>query len=104
MGKYDVKTVEKHIKGKEFPTSNRINFISKNIAGVGDYEITSRVKSSITIPKSARFSEKETYPGPGDYNIPSSIGNISNSKLKRNWWFVISYFVFKDIYLPKIEE
>lgn len=45
----------KTVKGAGFLSASRTNFVSKNIAGVGDYEIISRAKSAITIPKSARF-------------------------------------------------
>lgn len=51
---------------------------------MGDYEITSRVKSAITIPKSTRFNEKERNPGPGEYNIPSSIGKYTSLKSKKS--------------------
>ena len=66
--------MNKDAKSAGFLTSSRINFVSKNIAGVGDYEISTRVKSAITIPKSARFNDKNRNPGPEDYNIPSLIG------------------------------
>lgn len=48
----------KNIKGGAHLGSNRTNFVSKNIAGVGDYEITNPVKTAITFPKSARFNYK----------------------------------------------
>lgn len=72
------------MKGAGFLASSRTNFVSKNIAGVGDYEISTRVKSAITIPKSARFNDKNINPGPGDYNIPSSIGKYWSQKSKKN--------------------
>jgi hypothetical protein len=32
--------------------SQRINFVSKNIAGVGDYNIVAKKTTGVTIPKS----------------------------------------------------
>ena len=72
------------MKGAGFLTSSRTNFVSKNIAGVGDYEISTRVKSAITIPKSARFNDNNSNPGPGNYNIPSSIGKYWSQKSEKN--------------------
>ena len=85
VGRYDVtgSRIYKSAKGAGFLSSSRTNFVSKNKPGVGDYDISTRVKSAITIPKSARFNEKESNPGPGDYNIPSSIGKYWSLKSKK---------------------
>ncbi len=80
----DKKAISKSTKGKLLFTSNRTNFVSKNAAGVGDYQIIGRVKSAITIPRSARFAADPCNPGPGDYHIPSSIGKYNSSKAKKN--------------------
>lgn len=57
--------------------SKRTNFISKNIAGVGDYEILQKKSGGISIPKASRFPKPNDNPGPGDYQFHSTISNFN---------------------------
>lgn len=80
-GRYDVdkNAMSRTTKGVKFFSSSRTNFLSKNTAGVGDYDIEHKKSDNITIPKSARFGNRQdTKPGPGDYHIPSSIGKYNH--------------------------
>jgi hypothetical protein len=45
------------VKAHAFPKSSRTNFISKNTAGVGDYNITQILKTKGTISKAERFKK-----------------------------------------------
>jgi hypothetical protein len=81
VGRYDVDNTALHrtTKGNKFNTSHRTNFVSKNVAGVGDYEIDKKTRDPITFTKSQRFMNiGDRLPGPGDYHIPSSIGKYNN--------------------------
>ena len=82
----DKDAIQRTTKGNKFYTSSRTNFVSKNGAGVGDYDIEKKPKEPITFTKSDRFlNTGDRQPGPGDYYIPSSIGKFNNfSKSKRN--------------------
>ena len=62
--------------------SNRINFISKNKAGVGDYEILQKKTGGISMPKAERFAKPNKNPGPGDYHFQSTISNFTFYKKK----------------------
>ncbi len=88
VGRYDVdkNAMQRTTKGNKFYTSNRTNFLSKNVAGVGDYEIEKKNRDPLTFTKSERFlNTGDRAPGPGDYHIPSSIGKYNNfSRSKRN--------------------
>lgn len=55
----------------------RTNFISKNVAGVGDYEILQKKTGGISIPKASRFPKPNDNPGPGDYQFQSTISNFN---------------------------
>lgn len=57
--------------------SQRINFVSKNIAGVGDYNIVAKKTTGVTIPKSQRFGRVNRNPGPSDYYLSSTISNFN---------------------------
>jgi hypothetical protein len=66
-------------KGNKFYTSHRNNFVSKNLAGVGDYEVEMKQREPVTFKKAERFANVgERLPGPGDYHIPGSIGKYNN--------------------------
>lgn len=60
--------------------------MSKNVAGVGDYEVERKTRDPVTFKKAERFANVgERLPGPGDYHIPSSIGKYNNfSRSKRS--------------------
>lgn len=57
--------------------SDRTNFVSKNIAGVGDYLILAAKTGGVSIPKASRFGKANKNPGPGDYNMHSTISNFN---------------------------
>ena len=68
--------------GTLFAKSQRTNFISKNIAGVGDYDILQKKAGGISIPKAERFAKPNKNPGPGDYHFQSTISNFTYYKKK----------------------
>lgn len=57
--------------------SQRTNFISKNIAGVGDFNVGLKKSTGVTIPKADRFGKPNDNPGPGDYTLSSTISNFN---------------------------
>ena len=63
--------------GPLFCKSNRTNFIAKNIAGVGDYDILQKKMGGVSIPKAKRFPKPNENPGPGDYHFQSTISNFT---------------------------
>lgn len=57
--------------------SQRTNFVSKNIAGVGDYNLMAKKTAGVTIPKGNRFAKPNSNPGPSDYYLSSTICNFN---------------------------
>jgi hypothetical protein len=51
--------------------------VSKNIAGVGDYNILMLKTGGVSIPKANRFPKPNKNPGPGDYNMTSTLSNFA---------------------------
>lgn len=47
------------------------------MAGVGDYYILSAKTGGVSIPKASRFPKPNNNPGPGDYNMHSTISNFN---------------------------
>jgi hypothetical protein len=74
VGRYTISNGLQNRAGSAIPKSARTDFISKNKAGVGDYEIQETKTFKGTIGKSERFRKMETKPGPGDYHVQSIIG------------------------------
>lgn len=75
----DFNNISNNNKGIKFKSSKRTDFVSDNVAGVGDYNVWKNSLKDITIAKAERFMNKKNHkPGPGDYFIPSSIGKFNN--------------------------
>lgn len=70
VGRYGVEGSDRK-KGNAFGRGSRTNFISKNTAGVGDYEIAPKKGSGCTMGRAGRFKKEKEGPGPGDYNLNS---------------------------------
>jgi|688.fasta_scaffold241549_1 hypothetical protein len=68
--------------GNTIGKSNRTNFISKNVAGVGDYNILNKKMTGVTIPKGTRFQKPNDLPGPGAYHFSSTISNFNSYRKK----------------------
>lgn len=89
--------------GNTIGKSNRTNFVSKNVAGVGDYNILNKKMTGITIPKGNRFQKFNDLPGPGAYHFSSTISNF-NSYRKKFWKKTDFKYVFKLIFYLNINK
>ena len=74
VGRYDLEQNGTKRGGNTFGRSSRTNFISKNMAGVGDYDLLKAKGAACTMGKANRFGKTKASPGPGDYNVSSIVG------------------------------
>lgn len=87
MGRYNTDTgmsttiyndkYRKQRSGNLIGKSQRTNFITKNKAGVGDYDLLGYKTGGVTIPRAHRFPKQNANPGPGAYHMHSTLSNFN---------------------------